>query len=394
MNALVTQTLESLGDRQTAYHAISGDCPKSGNNVVRESPLLLSSGLSLSNVAHFANALDTHLLVSIFGLDGITIYANEKFCESFKFRSSDILGKTFETVISPCNCCGYFEEIYSTIKKGEIWKGEIQSCGKDGSIYWLDAIIIPCFDKTGIPYQFISICTDITARKESEADLYRSRNELRALANHLEQVQESERKRIAREVHDELGQHLLALKLDVYSLRADSMNDNPNFARKTQLVLQGIDETMRHVKRIINDLRPIVLELGLADAIRSHVTAFAHRTGISCEIIMSDENLELSDKIVTTLFRVLQESLVNVSRHAHASRVSVTLRCQDNLISIEIADNGKGIGVDDGNRRKSFGLLGMRERIEALNGKFLIETILNGGTKVIASVPSDISVGK
>jgi PAS domain S-box-containing protein len=353
-----------------------------------------SIDLTNSNVVHFAGALDEHLLISVFDLNGNVIYVNWKFCEGFMTSSNEILGKKYQDVMFHSNSNDYFEEILGRIKKGEIWKGDIQCTDTSGKTRWNDTTIIPCFDQYENIYQFISICSDITARKNSEAELYASRNELRALANHLEQVREDERKRIAREIHDELGQHLLALKMDVSQLYVSSVGVHPDLARTGLLIMQGIDETMRHVKLIINDLRPVALDLGLSDAMRSHVRSFSKRTGIACEINISENKQELPDDIVITFFRVLQESLVNVSRHAHASKVNVIFNCDVNGISLEITDNGKGFVLDGKSRRKSFGLLGMRERIEAFGGKFSIETQLQGGTKVIAVVPIDFRTRK
>jgi PAS domain S-box-containing protein len=340
-----------------------------------------------SNVVHFAYALNEHMLVAIADLNGITTYVNEKFCTVFKYTSREIIGQHYRVINSGCHPDEYLNELWSTVKGGNIWKGDIRNRAKDGVIHWLDATVIPCFDHTGKIYQYIAICNDITTRKRNEEALYASRNELRALANHLEKAQEFERKRIAREIHDELGQHLLALKMDVSSLDTSTLGTHPKLNAKIQFVLQGIDDTMHHVKSIINDLRPVVLELGLVDAVQSHVRAFERRSGIPCEVNISGDNIELDNERTTVLFRVLQESLVNVSRHAQASRASVALYCDADRVSIVISDNGKGIGANGQNKRNSFGLLGMRERIEALDGMFLIQPAAGGGTKITASIP-------
>lgn len=228
---------------------------------------------------------------------------------------------------------------------------------------------------------------DITEQKRSEEAQAALSNELRGLASHLETVKESERKRIARELHDELGQHLLSLKMDVAMLHARTASTHPRINDRLSLVLDCIDGTMKTVKSIINDLRPAALDLGLTAAIQAHARAFERRTGIACELVMTDGNIELDNDRMTTLFRVVQESLVNVARHAQASKVHIALRRNGGCVSLHVSDNGTGIVLDGHKRRGKFGLVGMRERINAHGGKFSIEQEAGGGTKLTASVP-------
>jgi signal transduction histidine kinase len=153
------------------------------------------------------------------------------------------------------------------------------------------------------------------ALARNEEALSTSCSELRALALHLEKIEENERKRIAREIHDDLGQQLLALKMDISMLHART-GAHPRLNEKVALTLEQIDNTMESVKSIVKNLRPPDLNLGLAAAIRRQVKEFERRTGIACEVALGDDNIELDEALTATIFRIVQESLVNASRHA------------------------------------------------------------------------------
>lgn len=331
-------------------------------------------------------AVDRHVLITITDHRGVITYANEKFCAVSKYTSEELVGQNHRFLNSGYHPKKHFRDMWTTIVRGHTWKGTFKNRAGNGTLYWLDATIAPCLDGAGRPFQFVTIYTDITERMAAEEALVTSRNELRALAIHLEKIKEYERKRIAREIHDDLGQHLLVLKNDVSMLHART-GTHPILNGKVALALEHIDGTMQSVRSIINNLRPATLDLGLSAAIQWQVQEFGRRTGIACELVMSDENIELDDDRTITLFRILQESLVNVSRHARATKVCITLQREPDSISIEVADNGQGITINGHRKRGSFGLMGMRERIGALGGELIIERQSGEGTRLTASVP-------
>jgi signal transduction histidine kinase len=227
----------------------------------------------------------------------------------------------------------------------------------------------------------------INERKLAEEALRQSREELRQLASYQERIKEDERKRIAREIHDELGQNLLALRIDVSMLHARTGATHPKLNSKVHSVLDHIDSTMKAMRSIINNLRPTVLDLGLNAAIEWQVKEFQRRTGIACELVMQDKELVLDDARATALFRILQESLNNVLRHAKAKRARIELHNGDHKLFMKVADNG--IGMFPGCRRKanSFGLVGIKERISTLGGELIIETGPDSGTTLTVSIP-------
>lgn len=229
----------------------------------------------------------------------------------------------------------------------------------------------------------------INERKQAEEALRQSQEELRQLASYQERIKEDERKRIAREIHDELGQNLLALRIDISMLHARTGTTHPKLNRKVHSVLDHIDSTMKAMRAIINNLRPAVLDLGLNAAIEWQVKEFQRRTGIECDLAMQEEELVVDDNRATALFRILQESLNNVLRHAQATRARIELEQVGRLLRMKVADNG--IGIFPGCRRKanSFGLVGIKERISTLGGELVIETGQDRGTALTVTLPID-----
>lgn len=235
---------------------------------------------------------------------------------------------------------------------------------------------------------------EIAERKRVEEALQQSRRLLRQLAAYQERVKEDERKRIAREIHDDLGQNLMALRIDVSILQARTGKTHPLLNRKVSNALQHIDTTIKAVRAIINNLRPSVLDLGLYAAIEWQVNEFERRTGVRCELARDGggSEFELDDARATAFFRILQESLTNVARHAQASLVRIKVHRFGNRFCMVIEDDG--IGIFAGCRRKpnSFGLLGIEERVSSLGGEFEVDSVPGKGTRLSISIPIAIAV--
>ena len=220
-------------------------------------------------------------------------------------------------------------------------------------------------------------------------ELRHSKLLLQQLASHQEIIKEEERKRIAREIHDELGQNLLALRIDACMLSARTGSRHPRLNEKTRLALNQIDSTIRSVRSIINDLRPPVLDLGLQAAIEWQVSEFQRRSGLDCVMLAqrSDFDHGLDERSATALFRILQESLTNVLRHAQASRVEVELDRDAIQFRMRIADDGVGMRQEHARTPKTFGLQGIRERLRMLDGSLQINSIPNQGTELRITIP-------
>ncbi len=224
---------------------------------------------------------------------------------------------------------------------------------------------------------------DITERRQAEAA-----RRVRELAAHLQSAREDERKHLAREIHDELGQSLMGLKLEVSYLSRRAGVENPELRNKLGELGGMIDKTIGSVRRLATDLRPQILdELGMVEAMRWQIEEFRQRTGILCTVELPDEPIDCGPDRATAMFRILQESLTNVVRHAGATRASVRLTSHDERIVLEVSDDGQGITKDQLEHSRSFGLLGMQERARMFGGVLRIEAGEERGTTVVVSMP-------
>ncbi|HLX11560.1 MAG TPA: response regulator [Bacteroidota bacterium] len=229
-------------------------------------------------------------------------------------------------------------------------------------------------------------------RVSMEEELKNSNRQLRALSVHLQSVREDERTQIAREVHDELGQTLTGLRLDIAWLEKKIVG--ANFFNKEFMVEQIqsmsklIDGAIQNVRKIATELRPRVLDdLGLIPTLEWQTSEFRQRTGIECIFRSNVDEISLDSDRATALFRILQESLTNVARHSNAKRVSVSLQHRRDSVILEIMDNGVGIQNTNPATVTSLGLLGMRERAEAFGGSFSVTGIAGKGTTVTVKLP-------
>jgi signal transduction histidine kinase len=227
-------------------------------------------------------------------------------------------------------------------------------------------------------------------RASSQAQLRYSRAMLRKLTANQENVREDERKRIARDIHDELGQNLMVLRMDV-----SMMGSQPDAIALTRArvdaALNQIDTTIRSVRTIMNDLRPSVLNLGLHAALEWQAQQFQRRSGIACALHMDHDEFELDDKRSTALFRIVQESLSNILRHAGASLVHIGMQRSEDSLCIKICDDGVGLAPDSRKKLNAFGLVGIEERIYALGGTFSMMNNPRHGMTVTVSIPLDVN---
>lgn len=257
---------------------------------------------------------------------------------------------------------------------------------RDGHYHYMLAHGVPRFSPGGRFLGYVGSSIDITERKKVEEALRHSRQLLRHLVLYQEKVREDERKRIAREIHDDLGQNLLALRIDVAMLDTRTVKSHPRLNARVKVALDHIDATIRAVRAAINNLRPAVLDLGLNAAIEWQVQDFSRRTAIACSLQMEDD-FGLDDNRATALFRILQESLNNVQRHARASEVRIRLYREGRNLCMRISDNGVGIYPSCRRKANSFGLIGIEERISALGGGLSISGDKHNGTTLMVSLP-------
>jgi signal transduction histidine kinase len=231
---------------------------------------------------------------------------------------------------------------------------------------------------------------EVDIRRTAEGSLHEAQDTLRQLAAHQEQIREEERKRIAREIHDDLGQNLMALRLDVNMLQNRTGTRHRILARRVDMALGNIDATIRSVRSIMNHLRPPVLDIGLVAAAEWQVAEFRRSTGVACEFEAEQCDDGLSDTQATAVFRILQDALHHVRRHSQITRVHIALFAREGLLHLDMRDNGVGIYPNNRRRASTLALLGMAERAHSLGGELVIEEIEGRGSELRLVIPIDI----
>ncbi|HRO71155.1 MAG TPA: PAS domain-containing sensor histidine kinase, partial [Chitinophagaceae bacterium] len=264
---------------------------------------------------------------------------------------------------------------------------EITALHRSGREFPIELSIVPV--KNGKEEFFCAFIRDITDRKKAQEKLSRSYEEIRRLASHLQDVREEERLIIAREIHDQLGQQLTIMKMDISWLKKRlDLPDNELASEKIESLHSNIDDTIKTVRKIAADLRPGLLDdLGLGPAIEWHINEFEKRTGIEVEYEGLNEEIELSMAFKTGLFRIVQEALTNIAKYARARHVKVRLLREDEQLSLMVRDNGIGFDKEKVYAKKTYGIVGMRERTAMMGGKYQLETTPGMGTTILVQVP-------
>ncbi|HYD97088.1 MAG TPA: PAS domain S-box protein [Noviherbaspirillum sp.] len=326
------------------------------------------------------------VLIWITGPDMEYLWFNRMWLEFTGRRLEEELGTGWRNGIHPDDlaACAAAHDAAFALRRSFTLEYRLKN--SDGGYHFMLAHGVPRLSPSGGFLGYIGTCTDISERKKIEDELQHSRQMLRHLISHQERVREDERKRIARELHDDLGQNLLALRLEVSILQRRTGRTHPRLNERVRSALGQIDATMKAVRAAINNLRPTVLDLGLAAAIEWQLQDFQRRSGIVCELAMEDD-VALDDDRATALFRIVQESLNNVLRHSQASTVRVALRREGARMQLRIADNGIGIVPDRCRKANSFGLVGIEERINAFGGSLEILSGQDSGTALVVSLP-------
>ena len=333
--------------------------------------------------AFYANALP---LIITRLKDGTILDANEAFTRLVNRGRDDILGRTTielglidaarrATIIKTLLRTGVIHDIELDIKSGD-------GASRNGL---LSLVLV----EVGGEQCTLGTYRDITEAKRAEEQLRASRTALRSLATRQQDIREDERTRIAREIHDSLGQALTALKLQLSAAEEAASNDRPGLRPRLHDTTRMVDELVKTVRRLATDLRPPILDqLGLPAALEWLAQDFAKRTGIRCRATTQAHNPPppIAGELGTALFRIVQEALTNVLRHAGATKVDVELGSESGCVTLEINDDGTGIS-ESGMGPGSLGILGMRERAAALGGVLEVAPREAGGTRVSAWFP-------
>ncbi|TFG89074.1 MAG: PAS domain S-box protein, partial [Candidatus Atribacteria bacterium] len=320
--------------------------------------------------------------------NGKLIFVNDKFAAMHGYKPEELLRKSHLLLVHPDQKKN-LKGIASKRLKGKSvpQQYEVRRITKQGKPIWCEmmATLIQYKGKPAIMGNVI----DITERKLAEVAIKESEEQLRNLTTYLQKIGEVERTNIAREIHDELGLGLTVLKIDLSWLRKRLPENEIPLHEKAETMIQLIDKTIQTVKKISTELRPGLLDdLGLAAAIEWQAEEFQKRTGIQCKVTIDPADLTFDRDRNTAIYRIFQETLTNVARHAQATEVNVSLRQRDGQLELNVRDNGRGITEKELANSKSFGLIGIRERVKIFRGVNIIKGIPGKGTTVTVRMPS------
>ncbi len=293
----------------------------------------------------------------------------------------------FVELILPEDRLSYGESMQTSINQMNSWNWEGRIwIEKWKDVKWINLRATPrMLEEKAV--QGEGIMTNITASKLEQEEILRSRAQLAELSDHINTAKEKERTHIAREIHDDLGGNLTAIKMALAMLTRRMPKANSDLMEKADYVESLVDRTIETVHRIAGNLRPGILDFGLVAAIEWQAKEFEKQVGIPYKFTSSHADVELDLDQATALFRIFQEALTNIAKHAKASAVDVNLIYTQQDVRLEIIDNGRGIKMEDRTNAKSFGIRGMVERSLAMGGSLSVSTAAKGGTIVAINVP-------
>ena len=315
-------------------------------------------------------------------------YFNEKFAEIFGYSMAEMKELSYDSLVHPDDLNNIRKIHKKRIQNKRIpARFEFRGKKKDGSDIFLEADAVK-FKENGAITGTRSYIRDITEQKRMADEIKSSREILRSLAAYLQSVREEERTNISREIHDELGQALTALKMDLFWIKGNLSKKPQMIETKTEEMISLTDTIIKTVKKISSDLRPGLLDdLGLVPAIEWQTQEFQERMQIPCRLKIDSEKMTIEKEESTALFRIFQEALTNIARHAQATNVKVMLDIKKNMVVLKVQDNGTGITKDKVNSPLSLGLVGMMERAKSFGGEVVILGKENEGTSVTVKIP-------
>lgn len=314
-------------------------------------------------------------------LKGCYIQVNSRFEELFRVKSDSIRGRTDYEILS-AETAELFRKSDMMVLERKQGCQITENIKHDEGIHTYISVKFPLFDEAGSINGLCAILTDIT-------DLKKAQDLLRRLSGSIIESQEKERFAIARELHDELGQVLTALRMDSVWMYERLKETDKKAAKRALSMCDLVDKNIQDVRNMAIRLRPGVLDdLGLVDALEWHTSDFERRTGIAC--IFEHYNVPaLSETVATASYRITQEALTNVARHAVAGRVDVILRFENGRLTLIVSDNGKGFKISELGESEGLGVAGMRERAGLVGGLLKVQSVIEKGTKILFDVPVD-----
>jgi len=330
----------------------------------------------------FSKAMDGIVMLD---MEGNLVDVNDSFARMHGYSIDELLRMNLHDLDTP-ETLALLPQRYARIQARESMGFEVEHYHKDGHVVPLD-VASSTIDIDGKLY-VLAFHRDITERRRAEREILRTQQELRGLSKAANEALEAERRRTARELHDELGQSLTALKMDLESLRSALPPGQPELGERALAMHALLDGTIAATRRIAADLRPLMLDdLGLAAALDWLTHNFSKHTGIATDLVIDDSVAQVPEPIASALYRITQESLTNVAKYAQATTAEIRLERDDDWVQLLVRDNGRGIEAADQDKGGTFGLLGIRERVTLLGGEVAIKGEPGQGSEVRARIP-------
>lgn len=337
---------------------------------------------TLKEVKDYKFALDEASIVAVTDQRGTIKYVNDKFCEISGYSREELTGKDHRILSSGFHSKSFIKNIWTTIANGYVWKGEIKNKAKDGSYYWVDTTIVPFLDENRKPVQYVAIRSDITARKKLDETLRASEKQIRNFAKHLHKLQEEERAHIAREIHDQLGQEFVGIKIGLSEIVKNNAVPRST-VNDVKEMIGTVDNAIQSLRKIATELRPGILDsMGLLSSVEWLGKEFERKTGIRCEMELTGTDQAVDKNISICFFRICQEALTNISKHAACSLVKITVSQTNNNLTMRITDNGIGMPDEKIKNPFSMGMLGMRERASNIGSELYVSSEKGRGTSI------------
>ena len=321
--------------------------------------------------------------------EGRRLYVNPAYETVFAAPSDAILGRNVDEVgILPPNLAKeYAKRIQSVIVQRETENITLEYPSRDGRIVHLHAYFVPEQDDEGRVVSVLMLSRDISVLRETEIRLRDSQAMLRSISARRESAREDERKRIAHDLHEELGQLLTALRINISTLPMQYAQALPAIVPRTQQMLGLVDKTIQGMRNVVTSLRPTALNAGIAVGLEWLASQFSEHTGLDCQVRLPESGFELADEAAIMVFRIVQEAFTNIARHAQANSARLEVEEQQGHWRIEISDDGRGLGTEP-HRPGAFGLFGMRERASLLGGRLEVTAAPGRGTAIRLWIPA------